>query len=45
MTPNTISYMIAGFIVIFAGVIGYAVSLIKRKRRILKQLSQLQKDD
>lgn len=45
MTPNTISYMIAGFIVIFAGVIGYAVSLINRKSRILKQLSKLQKHD
>ncbi len=41
MTPNTISYMIAGFAVIFIGVIGYAVSLILRKRVVLKNLSKL----
>lgn len=43
MTPNTVSYMIAGFAVIFTGVIGYAISLISRKSNILKQLSKLEK--
>lgn len=37
MTPDTTSYMIAGFIVILAGVIVYSLSLFWRskKNRIL----------
>lgn len=41
MTPNTLSYMIAGFIVIIIGIIGYAVSLLIRNNNLRKQLWKL----
>jgi len=34
MTPDTTSYMIAGFAVIFGGVILYAASLFWRSKRL-----------
>jgi CcmD family protein len=37
MTPNTIPYMIAGFAVIFSAIVGYALSLAMRMRRLAKE--------
>jgi hypothetical protein len=34
MTPDTTPYMIAGFAVVLAGMIGYIVSLIVRSHRL-----------
>jgi hypothetical protein len=34
MTPDTTSYMIAGFIIILVGVVLYALSLVIRNRRL-----------
>ncbi len=34
MTPDTTSYMIAGFIIILAGVLLYALSLVIRNRKL-----------
>lgn len=34
MTPDTTSYMIAGFIIILVGVLLYALSLVIRNRRL-----------
>ncbi len=34
MTPDTTSYMIAGFIIILVGVVVYALSLVIRNRRL-----------
>ncbi len=45
MTPDTSNYMIAGFIVIFTGVIGYAISLVIRKNRLFKKISDLEETD
>jgi len=45
MTPDTSNYMIAGFIVIFTGVIGYAISLGIRKNRLFKKISDLEETD
>ncbi len=45
MTPDTSAYMVAGFIVIFSGVIGYFVSLVIRKRSIVKKTINLEEND
>lgn len=34
MTPNTTTYLIAGLIVIFAGILLYALSLVLRNRKL-----------
>lgn len=41
MTPDTSSYMIAGFVVIFAGMIGYALSLVLRNKQVKRKLEIL----
>ncbi len=41
MTPNTVPFMIAGFIVIFSGVIGYVISLIIRTQQTRTHLENL----
>ncbi len=45
MTPDTSAYMIAGFIVIFTGVIGYAVSMVIRIKRLKKEIINLQDNE
>lgn len=45
MTPDTSAYMIAGFIVIFTGVIGYIVSLVIRRKRMVKKITDLEDID
>jgi hypothetical protein len=42
MIPDTTNYMIAGFAVILAGLIGYGVSLVIRLRSIAKQEKALE---
>ncbi|KAF0109976.1 MAG: hypothetical protein FD147_1948 [Chloroflexi bacterium] len=42
MTPDTSSYMIAGFIVILGGIAGYIFTLIFRNRKIMKKLNLLE---
>lgn len=42
MTPDTSAYMIAGFIVVFTGVIGYAVSLVIRSKGVSKRITNLE---
>jgi len=34
MTPDTTAFMLAGFIVIVAGIVGYALSLVLRNRSL-----------
>lgn len=41
MTPDTLSFMIAGFTVIFAGMLGYAISLVLRTRKVQSQKDKL----
>jgi len=40
-TPNTINYMVAGYIVIFGGLIIYILSLVWRTRRLRRELKTL----
>lgn len=47
MTPDTLSYFIAGYIVIFIGITGYILSIVIRfskLKRMLKQKSAHVKD-
>ena len=37
MIPDTTTYMIAGFAVILAGIIGYVISLVTRLRSVARQ--------
>ena len=41
MTPNTMPFMIAGFTVVFLGIIFYVISLISRYRAVKRQLEML----
>lgn len=45
MTPDTSAYMIAGFIIIFLCIVGYAASLIFRKKNISKKIIDLEDND
>lgn len=40
MTPDTMNYMIAGFVVILVGIVGYLISLRVRIVRLSKQRRQ-----
>lgn len=42
MTPDTTSYMIAGFTVIFVGIVIYILTLVMRKAKIKKQARSLE---
>lgn len=41
MTPDTSTYMIAGFIVILVGIAVYTTSLILRGQKVKRQIEQL----
>jgi CcmD family protein len=41
MTPDTLSYMIAGFTVIFTGMLGYVISLALRIRKVSAQAEKI----
>ena len=45
MTPDTTAYMIAGFCVIFGGILIYVLSLVLRARRINRQINLLEDED
>lgn len=45
MTPDTSTYMIAGFSVILAGISFYVISLIVRNSRVKHQLDLIEHDD
>ena len=45
MTPDTTVYMIAGFIVILGGILGYILSLILRTRRVKRILELIQLEE
>jgi CcmD family protein len=36
-TPNTLVYMLAGYTVIFAAILGYALSIVLRMRRLSRE--------
>jgi hypothetical protein len=42
MTPDTSTYMIAGFVVILSGMAAYLVSLILRARALRKKAARLE---
>ncbi len=42
MTPDTSIYMIAGFIVILGGILGYVLSLLLRIRNVKRKLEMLE---
>ena len=45
MTTDTSAYMIAGFIVILGGILGYVLSLVLRFRRVKRSLVLLNLKD
>jgi len=45
MTPDTSIYMIAGFIVILGGILGYVLSLLLRIRNVKRKLEMLEMKD
>jgi CcmD family protein len=45
MSPDTSTYMLAGFIVIFSGIMGYVITLALRARDIKERISRLAHDD
>lgn len=45
MTPDTSIYMIAGFIVILGGILGYVLSLLLRIRNVKRKLEMFEMKD
>ncbi len=44
MIPDTLDYMIAGYVVIGTGIIAYLVSLVVRSARLKRKLEQSKPD-
>jgi CcmD family protein len=44
-TPNTVGYMVAGYVVIFFGLVVYIASLVWRTRNLQSQLKRKLKND
>lgn len=40
MTPNTVNYFVAGYIVVVLGIAGYIISLVMRSVSLKRKLNQ-----
>lgn len=45
MTPDTLNYFVAGYIVVFIGIAGYILSLIIRSTSLKRKLKQRSQQD
>ncbi len=45
MTPDTLNYFVAGYIVVFIGIAGYILSLVVRSASLKRKLNQKSEQD